>query len=199
MIKLKDILNEGPTADPNLEFVSWVGTKVAPTAEIVDYIFKQETFVPYTYDDGYFPPKPYDKTKGNPKGTLTIGYGTTDPKYAFSGNTITELEARKIALPDIQDAADAVQDWQKRALPTDTNSRKLTINMYRAMIDIVYNRGRRRFASSGFATEVELGNYKKAYNLILNGPWGHANRRKATADMFIKDGILNFTNSGRFG
>lgn len=71
--------------------------------------------------------------------------------------------------------------------------------MYRAMIDILYNRGWTNFDSSGFAAAVAEGKYKKAYDLILTGPWGHPERRKETADMFIKDGILNISSSGRFG
>ena len=50
-------------------------------------------------DKAFFPPKPYDPNSGSPKGTLTIGYGTTNPeiikKYL---NKMTKEEANSYLL-----------------------------------------------------------------------------------------------------
>lgn len=189
MIKLKDILKEeGPGLDVS-PFYDFNKTSLKAGQELFDHIFTHEGFVEYTYDDGYFPPKKY--VAGTPvKRKLTIGYGTTNPKYAFPGNTITEPEARKLAATDINAAADCVRRWQSRAKPTDANKRKLTINMYRSLIDFVYNVGCSAAVNGGVFSAVEAGDYQKAHDLLKTGNWGHDKRRVANAKLFAKDGIL---------
>ena len=61
------------------EKVYWYEGGRSAGQPIFDYIRKWEKFIPYVYDDGVFPTEPYDPNSGRPKGTLTIGYGTTNP------------------------------------------------------------------------------------------------------------------------
>ena len=98
---------------------------------IFDYIRGFEGFVSYTYDDAVFPSVEF--TGGTPIGTLTIGYGTTDPQYAKPGNRIDKETAKMLSARDINEAADCIKRWQDR----DPENRRITINMYRAMIDMV--------------------------------------------------------------
>ena len=155
--------------------------------EVFDHIRGFEKFVPYVYDDAVFPSKPYDPNSGSPKGTLTIGYGTTNPeiiqKYL---NKMTQEEAMRLSAEDIKDAAKAVKDWQSK----DPENRKLTKGMYIALIDMAYNRGRTNFMQSGVLKQITKGNYKQAAQEILNGKgiWGHPERLKDDYEMFCRDG-----------
>lgn len=156
--------------------------------EVFDHVRGLEEFVPFVYDDkaGY-PPKPYDPNSGSPKGTLTIGYGTTNPdiiqKYL---NKITQEEANRLSAEDINDAAQIVKDWQSE----DPENRKLTKGMYIALIDMAYNRGPGNFKQSGVLKQITNGNYKQAAQEILNGKgiWGHPERLKKDYEMFCRDG-----------
>lgn len=114
-------------------FIDWRSTVAGQP--IFDYVRKHEKFVPYTYDDAYFPPKKFTKGKTK-KGTLTIGYGTTNPDYAFPGNVIDKSTGEKISHPDIQNAADCIKRWQSRVKKGDKNQRKLTRGMYYVMTDM---------------------------------------------------------------
>jgi len=156
--------------------------------EVFDHVRKQEGgFVPYVYDDAFFPPKPYDPNSGSPKGTLTIGYGTTNPeiikKYL---NKMTKEEAMSLSAKDILDAAKTVKEWQSE----DPENRKLTKGMYIALIDMAYNRGEGNFKQSGVLKQITNGNYKQAAQEILNGKgiWGHPERLQADYKMFCRDG-----------
>ena len=53
-------------------FIDW--RSAVAGQPIFDYVRKHEKFVPYTYDDAYFPPKKFTKGKTK-KGTLTIRVG----------------------------------------------------------------------------------------------------------------------------
>jgi GH24 family phage-related lysozyme (muramidase) len=161
--------------------------------EIFDYIRGHEGFRAFIYDDkGPWPRIKFDPKKHKQKGTLTIGYGTTDTdiikKYLKSGKEMSEEEAKRLSVIDINDAAECVKRWQKDSKPTDKNDRKLTKGMYMAMIDMAYNRGCGGLRNSGFIKEVEKGNYKNASNKIENGSWGHPKRRKTTKELFCRDG-----------
>ena len=190
MIKLKNILFEAPETSFTAELIDFNKSSLTAGQMIFDYIRSHEKFVPFTYDDkaGY-PPKPYDKSKGAPIGRLTIGYGTTNTQHAFPDNKITKLEAERISANDINEAAKCIRRWQSDAKAGDANQRKLTINMYRAMIDFVYNNGCSLSRNGKVFELIEQGEYKSAYVTIKNGEWGHPERRNTTAELFAKDGF----------
>lgn len=148
---------------------------------IFDYIRNFEKFVPFTYDDSIFPSIPFKG--GIPKGTLTIGYGTTDPQYAKPGNVISKEEAEEYSARDINVAADCIKRWQNR----DPENRRITINMYRAMIDMVYNMGCSKFVNSEIIGAIENKSYRLAARMIKNADWGNETRRQSTSELFIKD------------
>ena len=173
------------------KFVDWRARSAGQP--IFDYIRQWEDFVPFTYDDHYFPPRVFTGSTSNAKGTLTIGYGTTDPKYAYPGNTITKKIAEQISQPDIQEAADCIKRWQSRAKPGDKfsfNNRKITSGMYYVMSDIVYNMGCQAFIKTKTIEKIEQGEYKKAKDFIQNKlEWGHQKRKDQAAITFCKDGV----------
>ena len=69
----------------------------------------------------------------------------------------------------------------------DPENRKLTINMYRAMIDMVYNMGCNRLVNSEMIKAIENKNYRLASRMIKNADWGNEIRRQSTSQLFIKD------------
>ena len=185
---LYNILNEQSSDNSNPDFGYGYEGKPAGQ-EVFDHIRKQEGgFVPYVYDDAVFPSKPYDPNSGSPKGTLTIGYGTTNPdiikKYL---NKMSKEEAMALSAKDINAAAKTVRDWQSE----DPENRKLTKGMYIALIDMAYNRGSGdNFKNSAVLKQITKGNYKQAAKEILNGKgiWGHPDRLDADHDIFCRDG-----------
>jgi GH24 family phage-related lysozyme (muramidase) len=186
--QLKNLLEDKTS---KTKFVDWRTQSAGQP--IFDYIRQWEKFVPFTYDDYYFPPRVFTGTTKNSKGTLTIGYGTTDSKYAYPGNTITQKIAEKISRPDIQEAADCIKRWQGRAKKGDDfsfNNRKLTTGMYYVMTDIVYNMGCQTFIKTKTIEKIEKGEYKKAKNFIQNKlEWGHPERREEAAKTFCQEGV----------
>jgi len=172
------------------QMVYWYEDGRSAGQPIFDYIRKWEKFIPYVYDDGVFPTEPYDPNSGRPKGTLTIGYGTTNPdiieKYL---NKMSQSEAMKLSAIDINGAADCIKRWQEDAKDTDKNGRRLTKGMYMAMIDMAYNMGCRRLRNSRIITDIENGNYKNAADKIENGDWGHDKRRVETRKLFCQNNI----------
>ena len=71
----------------NHEIPKFKGGKPDFYQQAADYIIQHEGFLPKATDIG--------------DGVITIGYGTTDPRYAKLGNTITRAEARRILLDDL--------------------------------------------------------------------------------------------------
>ena len=168
-------------------FIDW--RSAVAGQPIFDYVRKHEKFVPYTYDDAYFPPKKFTKGKTK-KGTLTIGYGTTNPDYAFPGNVIDKSPGEKISQPDIQNAADCIKRWQSRVKKDDKNQRKITRGMYFVMTDMVYNIGCSAFINSPtLINHIEKGNYKSASKAIKDGNWGHPERREEASKLFCEEGV----------
>lgn len=158
--------------------------------EIFDYIREWEGFVEYVYDDGYYPPQRYDSSKGRPKGTLTIGYGTTNPSIIeqYLDKKITEKEAKDLSADDINEAAQYVKEWQSK----NPDKRKLTKGMYMALIDMAYNRGRTNFLQSGVLKQIDNGNYKEAANTIYPaglGIWGNEDRLITDKKLFCREGV----------
>tara|TARA_R100000664_G_C2758174_1_gene146861 strand:+ start:1336 stop:1944 length:609 start_codon:yes stop_codon:yes gene_type:complete len=168
--------------------------------ELFDYVRKWEgdvygNHIPYVYDDKrkWEKGKPVKYTGGTKYGTLTIGFGTTDPtiikEYLNTGKEMTLSTAQSLTIPDINEAARCIKSWQSRAKKGDKNNRLLTIGMYRAMIDIVYNIGCNAFIHSPtLIVDIEKGNYKKASATIRKGNWGHKERRESTANLFCSSG-----------
>jgi len=160
--------------------------------DIFDHIRQYEKFVPYVYDDGYYPPKPYDSSKGRPKGRLTIGYGTTNSSIInqYLNKEMTEKEAKILSAEDINKAAKDVKEWQSK----NSDKRKLTKGMYMALIDMAYNRGRTNFLQSGVLKQIDNGNYKEAANTIYpagSGIWGHKDRLITDKKLFCQEGVCD--------
>jgi GH24 family phage-related lysozyme (muramidase) len=190
MIKLKDILLEAPKTNFSAELIDFNESNISAGQMIFDYIRSHEKFVPFTYDDNAgYPPKPYDKSKGAPKGRLTIGYGTTDPEHAYPGNKITEQEAKRLSVTGINDAADCVRRWQSRTNEFDAHQRKITLSMFRALIDFVYNVGCSAAVNGAMFDSIESGDYEDAYTRLKTGNWGHESRRTETAELFAQEGF----------
>lgn len=155
--------------------------------------------IPYVYDDGAawvynkhkkmkMPPK---YTGGTVFGTLTIGWGTTNPSVieSYMNKTMSVGEAERLSKPDIQEAANCIKRWQKDTLDSDHNKRKLTTSMYIAMADIAYNLGCRTLRNTQGISKIEKGKFKSAQSWIRNDlDWGHSRRRNETADLFCRDG-----------
>lgn len=183
-------------------FYDW--NKKAAGQPIFDYLRRNEgdvkgNHIPYVYDDKVkwsynkhkkmkMPPK---YTGGTKYGTLTIGWGTTDPVVikTYMNKTMNVSEAEKLSKPDIQDAANCIKRWQSNAGDKDHNERKLTMSMYMAMADIAYNTGCSAFRRTQGISKIETGKFKSAQSWIENElDWGHPKRRKETAELFCRDG-----------
>tara|TARA_R110000851_G_scaffold326407_2_gene495040 strand:- start:2461 stop:3348 length:888 start_codon:yes stop_codon:yes gene_type:complete len=166
------------------DLISWVNSS-AP--EVFDYIRQWENFVPYVYDDKYPNKKYVPGTKV--VGTLTIGYGTTDPKIIkeYSGKIMTKSEGKLVSTPDIQEAANCVKRWQGDTKDGDTYNRKISKGMYITLIDMVYNLGCTKLRNTNLITFIESGNFKKASEGLSSG-WGHEERRESALKLFCKSG-----------
>lgn len=151
---------------------------------IINHIKKYEEFVPYTYDDAYYPPKKVEHGKSC-RGTCTIGYGTTDPAKAKPGATVTEPVASSWLIDFVKDECiPCIKRWQK-----DTKT-KVTPSIFEALIDVVYNKGCGGFRKSPIATQLEKKNVILAGGELKNWQgWGNKNRREAVYNNFFKKGI----------
>jgi len=152
---------------------------------LVQHIKQHESFVPYTYYDGTFPTvnASVDKKK---RGTLTIGYGTTDPKYAKVGNTISEREATNLLKNHLNvECKECVGRWKK-----DNNIKDLDKNIVLSLMDMIYVKGCGGFRNSEVAKLLEKEDYKGAKNAIKNGNWGSDDRRNDNINKFFcKSGL----------
>lgn len=123
-------------------------------------------------------------------GVWTIGIGTTDPKYAFPGNTITEELAVYLAREHIQKDIDACNQLVR--VPT-------TPDQQTAIVSFCYNIGVPRFRGSTFLRKLNQGDYVGAYAEFPKWIYetipgtnqkrvnrGLVNRRKDEADLFLK-------------
>ena len=183
-------------------FLNWNGR--SPGQFIFDYLRKHEgdakgNHIPYVYDDRAA--KVYNKDKkmkmppkytgGEVYGTLTIGWGTTDPSVIdkYMNKEMSVSEAKEYSAKNIQEAANCIKRWQNSALDTDHNDRKLTASMYIAMADIAYNLGCSGFRNEDGISKIEKGKFKSAQSWIKDGlNWGHPRRRKETGNLFCRDG-----------
>ncbi|MGF7160109.1 GH24 family phage-related lysozyme (muramidase) [Rhodoligotrophos appendicifer] len=112
----------------------------------LDLIKGAERLVLFAYDDGAYPPKPF--RSGNPKGTLTIGYGHT--QGVRPAQTITEAEADRLLWADLAAAEQAVASKVK--VP-------LSVNQFSALVSFVFNAGIESFASSTLLRRLNAGDY----------------------------------------
>mgnify|MGYP001296381220 CR=1 FL=1 len=185
------------------KFIDW--NYNAAGQPIFDYIRQWEgdikgNHIPYVYDDQVkwvynsdlkmkLPPR---YTGGTKYGTLTVGWGTTDPNVIseYMDKDMDVNTAKSLSKPDIQTAANCIKRWQTRAKEGEVNERKLTLGMYTAMSDIVYNMGCSGFNNTKTIGHIEKGNYKVAKNYIKNKlEWGHDKRREKASEVFCKEGV----------
>lgn len=94
-----------------------------PSQACIDFIKSFEGFSEHAYRDG--------------GGVLTIGYGTTENVQL--GDTVTEEEACELLRQDVQEAADAVDDF----VDVELNQQQ-----YDALCSFIYNVGREAFKNS---------------------------------------------------
>ncbi len=155
------------------------------TQRLWDNIRKWETFVPFTYDDAYFPPKPYTGDSKDTVGVLTIGYGHTG-RDVIPGGKISESKATKLLIIDVNEAADCIRRWVLRQKEIKNKYYLITQGMYEAMIDLTYNLGCNRFINSFIIKDIEKGNYKNASEKIKKLS-GDKQRRVETAKIFCSN------------
>jgi lysozyme len=98
-------------------------------------------------------------------GVWTIGYGHTGPAVR-EGCHITEDEAQKLLLWDLEEAGDAV---------TRLVTKPLNDNQYSALVCFVFNIGQGKFATSTLLRKLNTGDYDGASKEF--GRWNHDNGR----------------------
>jgi GH24 family phage-related lysozyme (muramidase) len=152
--------------------------------ELTTFISKDEGVggepVLYTYDDAYYndPPIEYVSSrykKGNPGGTLTIGYGHTG-KEAYEGNTITKETALKLLKNDLAEAVGCVNRIINAWTGDELEGGKIDQCMYDAMVSLVFNSGCQNVRMSPWIQDVKKGNWTEASSAIKT--WNPPQRRK---------------------
>jgi GH24 family phage-related lysozyme (muramidase) len=177
-----DVLNRfGLGSKESLDFNS---APIPRLNNIINHIKKYEEFVPYTYDDAYYPPKKVQPGKSC-KGRCTIGYGTTDPAKAKPGATVSESVASSWLTDFVEDeCVPCIKRWQK-----DTKT-KVTPPIFEALIDVIYNMGCRNFRNSTIAEKLQNNDAAGAGDIIRDSEkWGHEKRRKKLYDNFFSKGL----------
>lgn len=120
-----------------------------------------EELVLYTYDDHYYPPRPF--MKGTPVGNLTIGYGHTS-KAGLPSVTpnmrITADRADKIFESDIAKFVDRVNSSVRV---------ELTQEQFDALVSFDYNTG--ALTSSTLLKKLNAGNYDAVTSELMK--WVH--------------------------
>ena len=86
-------------------------------------------------------------------GVLTIGYGHT--RKVYEGQVITQDEADRLLMCDIQDAVDAVNDH----VTVD-----VTQGQFNALVDFTFNCGVSAFKGSTMLKKLNAGDYKGAHD-----------------------------------
>lgn len=114
-------------------------------------------------------------------GVWTIGYGHT--KGVKKGDKCTEAQALAWLMEDMREAEQTVNELVK--IP-------VTQNQFDALVDFVFNLGRKAFRDSTLLRLLNTGDYKSAYNQFARWKYdngrvieGLVRRRKAEADLFI--------------
>lgn len=125
-------------------------------------------------------------------GRITIGWGHAEPentsKYKVD-QKISKSEAQKLLKEDLKVAADGVRrmfgQWKEEKI-----DRKITQEMFDALVSISFNSGVGGLRKSEIAKEIKKGNYKiageviKTFNIDPKFP-GLKNRRDKESDMFL--------------
>ena len=161
------------------------GNSKTYSSNLVNYLKAVEEFVPCVYDDGYYPPKCY-KPGTNPKGTLTIGYGTVYiPKGAqFCGRTYSE--EKKIGVKDIeckvnkQQAQNLVTKKLDNLLPrllSLPNHDKLKQNQLDALLSLAYNAGLGGYRNSNLAKVIQKNPNSNSVEKYFTTNWANLKRR----------------------
>jgi len=86
-------------------------------------------------------------------GVLTIGYGHT--RKVYPGQVITQDEADRLLMCDVQDAVDAVNDHV--TVP-------LTQGQFDALVDFTFNCGTEAFKKSTMLGKLNAGDYTGAHD-----------------------------------
>lgn len=97
-----------------------------------------EKFIPHTYDDFDPQAKPVGP-ETRVRGTLTLGYGETNPRIAKRGSTITEPEADALLRQRVA--------WFGRQVEAAL-TRPVNQNQYDALVSLTYNIGPSNFRRS---------------------------------------------------
>jgi lysozyme len=125
-------------------------------------------------------------------GMITVGYGHAEPikKSKFRvGETITKEKAEELLKEDLKKAADGVRrmfkDWEEEGI-----DRKITQNMFDALVSIAYNAGVGGLRRSDVVDKLKNGEYEQAGDSILNFRTskkfpGLAKRRLKESEMFL--------------
>jgi lysozyme len=95
-------------------------------------------------------------------GVWTIGYGHTGPEV-IPGLTITQEQAEAYLQEDIADTVDAVNGLVHA---------NLTQSQFDALVDFVFNLGRKNFATSTLLQKLNAGDYDGAADEFEK--WSHA-------------------------
>lgn len=101
-----------------------------------------------------------------PAGILTIGYGHT--RNVKEGSVITEPEAEKLLLEDLQEAELAVNSGLVTV--------ELNENQFSALVSFVFNVGSEAFFESTLLGMLNRGNFQKAADELLR--WDKAGDEK---------------------
>jgi len=127
-------------------------------------------------------------------GVWTIGYGITDPRYAFEGNTITREFAEQLLIQHV--AQDEISCRQLIKVP-------LSQPQWDAVVSLCYNIGPGAFARSTLLRKLNQSDFTGAYAEFPK--WNRAggkvvqglvNRRKEEAGMFLTG--TTYTKDERF-
>lgn len=158
-------------------------------AEGLKLIKQWEKFIPHAYDD-FDPPskrrriQPGDKVNG----TLTIGYGSTGA-HVKPGMAITEAQAQKLLLEDVDRFERAVDRLVK--VP-------LTDNQFAALVSFAFNVGEGAFGKSTLLKKLNAGQYDAVPGELAK--WvtskkvrmqGLVNRRAAEAGLWARGSFVS--------
>lgn len=126
-------------------------------------------------------------------GKPTIGWGITDPRYAFPGNKITREQAHELLIQHVA---------QDEIVCRDLIKVKLSQPQWDAIMSLCYNIGTTQFATSAMLRKINRSDFAGAYAEFPK--WrksggkvvqGLINRRKDEADLFLSGTTFTRENS----
>lgn len=132
------------------------------SATLIATIQDIEEFVGFTYDDAFYPPRPF--RGGKPKGTLTIGFGHTaaaGSPIPVAGLTMDEAEGDRVMRRDLIPYENRV----KRLVDVP-----LTQGQFDALVDFEFNTG--HLAGSTLLKKLNAGQYDAVPAELMK--WTHS-------------------------